>query len=68
MEFTKAVSDVVSVPVIASGGAGTLEHFCDGVVKGGARILLAASVFHFRTLSISQVKNYLRDKGLSVNL
>jgi len=68
LEFTKAVSDAVSVPVIASGGAGTLEHFYEGAVKGGAQILLAASVFHFRTIAIRQVKEYLREKGLKVNL
>ncbi len=68
LDFTKAISDVVDLPVIASGGAGTLEHFYEGVIKGGADILLAASVFHFRTFSIGQVKEYLRDKGISVNL
>ena len=68
LEFTKAVSDVVSVPVVASGGAGKLEHFYEGVVKGGAQILLAASVFHFRTLSIRQVKEYLKKRGLKVIL
>lgn len=68
LEFTKAVSAVVSVPVVASGGAGKLEHFYEGVIKGGARVLLAASVFHFRTLSIRQVKEYLKQKGLKVTL
>jgi len=68
LEFTKAISDVVTVPVVASGGAGTLEHFYEGVVKGGASILLAASVFHFRTFSIKQVKTYLKEKGLKVIL
>ncbi len=68
LEFTRAVADAVSVPVIASGGAGKLEHFYDGAVKGGARILLAASVFHFRTFSIRQVKEYLKGKGLDVIL
>jgi len=68
LEFTKAISDAVKVPVVASGGAGRLEHFYEGVVKGGAKILLAASVFHFRTFSIRQVKEYLKDKGLNVNL
>ena len=67
IEFTKAISEVVSVPVIASGGAGTLEHFYEGVVKGGAEILLAASVFHFRTFTIKQVKEYLKEKGLRIN-
>jgi cyclase len=66
IEFTKAVSDVVTVPVVASGGAGTLEHFYEGVVEGGAQVLLAASVFHFRTFSIKQVKTYLQERGLNV--
>jgi imidazole glycerol-phosphate synthase subunit HisF len=68
LEFTKAISDAVSLPVVASGGAGSLEHFYEAVVSGGAQILLAASVFHFRTLTIREVKEYLRDKGLPVNL
>lgn len=68
LEFTKAIADAVSVPVIASGGAGTLEHFYDGVVKGGAQVLLAASVFHFRTFRIREVKEYLRERGLAVRL
>jgi imidazole glycerol-phosphate synthase subunit HisF len=68
LEFTKAIADAVSVPVIASGGAGTLEHFYDGVVKGGAQVLLAASVFHFRTFRIGEVKEYLQSRGLTVNL
>ncbi|MFC2020929.1 imidazole glycerol phosphate synthase subunit HisF [Chloroflexota bacterium] len=66
LEFTKAISDAVDLPIIASGGAGTLEHFYEGVVKGGAQILLAASVFHYRILSIEQVKKYLQEKGLQV--
>jgi cyclase len=68
IEFTKAISRAVSLPVVASGGAGTLEHFYDAVVEGGAQVVLAASVFHYRTLSIRQVKEYLRDRGLPVNL
>jgi cyclase len=64
LDFTRSISDAVKLPVIASGGAGTLEHFYEGVVKGGAQILLAASVFHFRILTINQVKAYLRSKGL----
>jgi cyclase len=68
LEFTKAISDAVTLPVIASGGAGTLEHFYEGVVTGGAEVLLAASVFHYRIFSIRQVKEYLRDKGLQVIL
>ncbi len=68
LEFIKAISDGVNIPVVASGGAGKLEHFYEAVTKGGAQILLAASVFHYRILRIKQVKEYLRDKGLKVNL
>ncbi|AEB10335.1 imidazole glycerol phosphate synthase subunit HisF [Desulfobacca acetoxidans] len=68
LEFTRAIADAVTVPVIASGGAGTLEHFYEGATRGGARILLAASVFHFRTFSIRQVKEYLKKRGLPVIL
>ena len=68
LEFTRAISDAVDLPVVASGGAGALEHFRDAVTEGGAQVLLAASVFHFRTFSIQQVKEYLRDQGLSVIL
>ncbi|MFA5183333.1 MAG: imidazole glycerol phosphate synthase subunit HisF [Syntrophales bacterium] len=68
LEFTQAIARAVTVPVIASGGAGTLEHFYEGVTKGGAQILLAASVFHYRIFSIRQVKEYLRSKGLAVIL
>jgi cyclase len=68
LEFTRAISNAVSVPVIASGGAGKLEHFYEGVTQGGAQVLLAASVFHFRTFSIREVKEYLKNKGLCVNL
>lgn len=66
--FTRAIADAVSVPVVASGGAGTLDHFYEAVVKGGAQILLAASVFHFRTFRIREVKEYLHSRGLKVNL
>jgi len=68
LEFSRAISDAVDLPVVASGGAGTLAHFYEAVVEGGAQILLAASVFHFRTFTIREVKEYLRDKGLPVNL
>lgn len=67
LEFTRAISDAVGLPVIASGGAGKLEHFHEGVVRGGAQILLAASVFHYRILRIREVKEFLRRKGLQVN-
>jgi cyclase len=68
LEFTRAISDAVSLPVIASGGAGKLEHFYDGVVLGGARVLLAASVFHYRILRIREVKAYLQAKGVAVHM
>lgn len=68
LEFTRAISDAVRIPVVASGGAGTLEHFYEAATKGGAQVLLAASVFHYRLLGIRQVKQYLKDKGLKVNL
>lgn len=68
LEFTRAIANAVSLPVVASGGAGKLEHFYEGATKGGAQILLAASVFHYRLLRIQEVKEYLRKKGLQVNL
>jgi cyclase len=68
LEFTRAIADAVKVPVVASGGAGKLHDFFDAVKDGGASILLAASVFHYRILSIRQVKEYLRGKGVSVLL
>ncbi len=68
LEFTKAISNAVDLPVVASGGAGKLEHFYEAVVQGGAQILLAASVFHYRILRIKDVKEYLRRKGLQVHL
>jgi cyclase len=68
LDFTRAVSEAVDLPVIASGGAGALEHFYEAVDEAGTEILLAASVFHFRILTIRQVKEYLRDRGLRVNL
>jgi cyclase len=68
LEFTRAIADAVKLPVVASGGAGKLEDFYDGVVQGKAAVLLAASVFHFRTLTVRQVKEYLRGKGIPVIL
>jgi cyclase len=65
--FTRAIADAVSLPIIASGGAGTLEHFLEGVTEGKAAALLAASVFHFRTFSIAQVKEYLAAQGIPVH-
>ncbi|NJN69804.1 MAG: imidazole glycerol phosphate synthase subunit HisF, partial [Nitrospira sp.] len=59
-------SGALSIPVIASGGVGTLEHLYDGFVKGQADAVLAASIFHFRSYTISQAKSYLRDRGVPV--
>lgn len=67
LEMTRAVAEAVSIPVIASGGAGKLEHLYDAVVEGKASAVLAASVFHFGQISISEAKSYLRDRGLAVN-
>lgn len=66
IELTRAIADAVSVPVIASGGAGTLEHFYDALTEGGADAALAASLFHYKELEIRQVKDYLAGKGISV--
>jgi imidazole glycerol-phosphate synthase subunit HisF len=66
LPFTGAIADAVSLPVIASGGAGTLEHFYEGVTEGKASALLAASVFHFRTFTVGEVKEYLAGRGIPV--
>ena len=66
LELTRAVADAVDIPVIASGGAGTLEHFYEAFTKGKADAVLAASLFHYKELEIGQVKNYLAEKGISV--
>jgi len=66
--FTKSISECVSVPVIASGGAGKLEHFYEVVVEARVAAVLAASVFHFRTFSVQEVKTYLAARGVPVNL
>ncbi len=68
LEFTRAIADAVSVPVVASGGAGKLQDFLDAVIQGGADILLAASVFHYRLIGIRQLKEFLRDNGVEVIL
>ena len=64
--LTRAVADAVSIPVIASGGAGKLEHFYEALTAGGAQAALAASLFHYRQLSIGEVKAYLRARGVVV--
>lgn len=66
LELTSRVSEAVTVPVIASGGAGELEHLYEALVKGKADAVLAASIFHYRTYSIDQAKDYLAQKGIAV--
>ncbi|MFQ9523909.1 MAG: HisA/HisF-related TIM barrel protein [Phascolarctobacterium faecium] len=66
--LTRAVAEAVKVPVIASGGAGKLEHFYDVLTEGKADAVLAASVFHYKEFTIRQVKEYLRSKGVEVRL
>lgn len=68
LELTRAVSEAVGIPVIASGGAGKLEHFRDALTVGKADAALAASLFHFNELSIGEVKSYLRGEGVSVRI
>jgi len=68
LELTRAVSEAVSVPVIASGGVGTLEHLHEGVVKGKADALLVASMFHFGRHTIAEAKAYLREGGVAVRM
>ncbi len=68
LDLTRAVSDAVTAPVVASGGVGTLDHFVDGVTKGGASAVLAASVFHFGTFTIRQVKEHMARAGVPVRL
>ncbi|MCH9645371.1 MAG: imidazole glycerol phosphate synthase subunit HisF [Proteobacteria bacterium] len=68
LELTRAVSDAVSVPVIASGGVGNLEHLTEGVVKGGADAVLAASIFHFGEYTVEQAKRAMQANGIEVRL
>ena len=68
VELTKAITSVVNVPVIASGGAGKLEDFYEVLAEGGADAVLAASLFHYKELTIQQVKEYLHSRGVEVRL
>jgi imidazole glycerol-phosphate synthase subunit HisF len=68
LELTAAVSEAVTIPVIASGGVGCLEHLLDGFIHGKADAVLAASIFHYRTYTIPEAKMYLRDHGIPVRL
>ena len=66
LEMTRAVTEAVAIPVIASGGAGKLEHLYEAVTVGKATAVLAASIFHFKELTIAQVKEYLKERGIPV--
>jgi imidazole glycerol-phosphate synthase subunit HisF len=68
LELTRAVADAVPIPVIASGGVGSLQHLADGVLAGRADAVLAASIFHYGTYTIGQAKRYLADQGIAVRL
>ena len=68
LALTRTVARAVSIPVIASGGVGTLEHFAEGIIEGEADAVLAASVFHFGTFTVRQVKEYLAGQGIPVRL
>ncbi|MCL4468874.1 MAG: imidazole glycerol phosphate synthase subunit HisF [Deltaproteobacteria bacterium] len=68
IELTAEITKRVGIPVIASGGAGNMEHFYEGFVRGGADACLAASLFHFRELSIKELKEYLHNKGVAIRL
>jgi cyclase len=68
LALTRAVSDAVGVPVIASGGVGRLEHLADGVLEGHADAVLAASVFHFGDFTVRQAKEHMRSRGIEVRL
>jgi cyclase len=68
LELTRTIADAVSIPVIASGGAGTKEHFYEALTAGGADAALAASLFHYKELEIMEVKEYLKEKGIPVRM
>jgi cyclase len=68
IELTRTISEQVSIPVIASGGVGTLEHLYEGLALGKASAVLAASIFHYKEYSIAQVKSFLKEKGVTVRL
>jgi cyclase len=68
LELTRAISDAVDVPIIASGGVGNLDHLVEGVKQGGADAVLAASIFHFGEYSVDQAKHYMADRGIEVRL
>ena len=68
LELTRAVSEAVGVPVIASGGVGSMQHLAAGVLEGGADAVLAASVFHFGDFTVRQAKEHMKARGIEVRL
>jgi len=68
IELTRKVSESVRIPVIASGGAGTMEHFREALVEGKADAVLAASLFHYREIEIMELKKYLKENGIEIRM
>jgi cyclase len=68
LNLTRAISDAVNIPVIASGGVGNLQHLADGVKMGGADAVLAASIFHFGEFTVEQAKKHMQEQGIEVRL
>ena len=66
--ITRTITDAVDIPVIASGGVGTLQHLADGVTEGGADAVLAASIFHFGEYTVSEAKSFMADQGITMRL
>ena len=68
IELLKQITEKVKIPVVASGGVGKLEHLSEGIILGGASAVLAASVFHFKTFSITEAKNHLQSRKIPVRM
>jgi len=68
LELTRAISDAIHIPVIASGGVGNLNHLADGIIKGHAEAVLAASIFHFAEYTVHQAKEYMAERGIEVRM
>jgi cyclase len=66
--ITRAITDAVDIPVIASGGVGTLQHLADGVTEGGADAVLAASIFHFGEYTVGEAKSFMADQGITMRV
>ena len=68
LTITRAITDAVDIPVVASGGVGTLQHLADGVTQGGADAVLAASIFHFGEYTVGEAKAFMADQGITMRL